>query len=414
MIQKKIYLDFYNHNINSLRVKQNDSGRTVEIVCTDSGKKYFLDPDVVRAYVLFNKKDGTFSFKEGTITEDGTVLIEFTSPMISVVGKQSMEILIVKSEGLNVENLSGVACYEDFGANVISSMPLYVTVIGSVIDSSEITSLSEFDALTNSLIRLSETENQIKAVNAQFDVNENARKEAELKRQDNITGEAYRIANEIKRQDDITGEVYRQNNESVRQDAEFIRDYNETARKEAEIKRQDDITGEAYRIANEVARQAAELNRQTTFEANEADRISTFELNESNRTTTFNNQMAEYTSQVSDVTNEANAVIERVNEAVESGGIYQAEKGTANGVATLDENGIVPSGQLPIVNTLESALASVGHIFDAQSLAVLLQSLHVVHTGTEKPSNELGKDGDIYMKIIADDTEETPVEQGGE
>lgn len=462
MIQKKIYLDFYNHNINSLRVKQNDSGRTVEVVCTDSGKKYFLDSDIVRVYILFNKKDGTFSFKEGTITEDGTVLIEFTSPMTSVVGKQSMEILIVKSEGLNVENLSGVACYEDFGANVISTMPLYVTVIGSVVDSSEITSLSEFDALTNALIRLSETEDHMKAVDAILNTNEQQRKdqEDEREKQEGLRQSKFET-NEAKRQSDFeTNESARQStfelSETARETifngrtAEYDRTIDEcingedgyTAQVNAVIQECKDTFEEnesgratefedAIQGYNETVKELIEgengytaqvdaviKNCSDTFTTNEASRWSTFESNESTRETIFNGRIAGYDrtieTKVSEITTEANTVIERVNEAVESGAVFQNEKGVADGIATLDEDGVVPSEQLPIVNTLEAALASTGYIFDAQALAVLLQSLHVVHTGTEKPSNELGKDGDIYMKIIADDTEETPVEQGGE
>lgn len=270
MFQKTIYLDFYNHNINSLRVKQNDAGRTVEVVCTDSGKKYFLDETAVRAYILFNKKDGTFSFKEGTITKDGTVLIEFTSPMTSVVGKQSMEILIVKSEGLNVENLSGVACYEDFGANVVSTMPFYVTVVGSVIDSSEITSLSEFDALTNALMRLSETEGHMRDLDTLLKKNDAEREQKETVRQTKFE------ANESARATTFT------TNETTRQST-FV---------------------------------ANEATRQSDFDANEATRDTTFKKSESDRTASFNAKIAEYDERMNTQINGENGYTAQVNAVI--------------------------------------------------------------------------------------------------
>ena len=40
------------------------------------------------------------------------------------------------------------------------------------------------------------------------------------------------------------------------------------------------------------------------------------------------------------------------------------------------------------------------HLADIGSLVQYIQSLPVIHHGTKDPDNTIGKDGDIYMKII--------------
>lgn len=82
---------------------------------------------------------------------------------------------------------------------------------------------------------------------------------------------------------------------------------------------------------------------------------------------------------------QCNEVIARANELVE----YVEEmknaidegKGTANGFATLDESAKVPMSQ---INSTE-----------------ILKDVVTVYSGTEEPDNTIGKDGDLYMRVIS-------------
>ena len=202
---------------------------------------------------------------------------------------------------------------------------------------------------------------------------ESSRIANEEKRQDDITGEAYRIANEIKRQDNITGEAYRIANEE---------------------KRQDNVTGEAYRIANEIKRQ------------------------QDTATAIKNAETA--TKNAKDATDEATTAATAANNAVaefetiknQSGIVMQTEKGVANGVATLDSSGKVPSSQLKIVNNLTTT--TTGSLLDASQGNVIMLELADLKTyidqtidGLQKihfndtVDDSIGKNGDVLMVPIS-------------
>lgn len=448
MSTKTISLDFYNHNIEYLKAKQNDTDRYINIVCTDYGKKVSIDSGKVTAFVKYKKSDGNIAFNglDSTvvINEDGTVTVKLTGAMLASPGQQTFELVLVKSEGLNVDNLSSIRGYEDFGSSLISTMPFYVHVVASAFDDSEVTSLSEFSALTNAMTRMTAIDTNMRTLYK--DVNdaeklrveaEQGRVKAETERQTGVNGETYRQqqetirqTNELQRQNDVSGEAYRQRMENERQQKELERQtgqYGESYRQSEETKRQANETlrqrgelGETYRQQEEAKRQANETTRDTNFNNKITEYNNTISNKiaecESDFDTALSGKINEYNAQVNDVVQRGEDLITDINTAVNSGGIYQSEKGSANGVATLNESGIIPSTQLPIVDTIEDALFVPGRIFDAKSLAILINGLHVVHTGTENPSNDLGKDGDIYMKIIVDDEEviQGDENQGGE
>lgn len=329
---KKISLDFYNNAIISVNAKQYDTlTRYINVTCTDSGKKFHLNPESMSVFVRYKKADGKEVFNNAVILEeDGSVQIELTQQMLAASGRNKLDLLILNKSGLLVENFADVKSFYDLGVQVISTMTFYVNTSPASVDHNNIASSNEFDALLGGISKMEALEKNVIEKEKERQEAETARENAENDRDDaellRSNSENERIANEIKRQDDITGEAYRIKNENER-----IAN---------EIKRQDDITGEAYRIANETARDNAETLRTETYK----------ELSENTE-----------------------ALIERINSAVDSGYIFYSEKGTVNGVATLDENGYIPSSQLNIHQTLY---------------------------GYEDPSNDLGNDGDYYFKII--------------
>lgn len=168
MSVKKISLDFYNNNVVTVYAKQSDANsRFVNITCTDYGKKYFLDPETVSAFIRYKKSDGNTVFNEVTVQTDGTLLVELTAQMLAVSGKQTCDIVIFNSTGINVETLNNVDSFNDLGVSVISTMTFYINVNGAAADSSAITSTSEFDALVLGIARLVATEKQIAEVTSE-------------------------------------------------------------------------------------------------------------------------------------------------------------------------------------------------------------------------------------------------------
>ena len=180
---------------------------------------------------------------------------------------------------------------------------------------------------------------EIERINA-----ENTRKENEDTRVENenvrTSSEQSRISAETER---INKENIRQENEATRQTAETDRINAETDRIEAESIR---TNAETERVENESNRVDAESARITA----ENERISAEAIRQSQET-------ARQTNTATAITN-AEAATERANVAAEAcegiiegtGLIPSTEKGYANGVATLDENALIPVEQLPDID----------------------------------------------------------------
>ena len=155
-----------------------------------------------------------------------------------------------------------------------------------------------------------------------------------------------------------TNEDIRQNNEANRQDAEIKR---EQAKEECI---------EATNNAND-ATDACKKATEACIEATEESIIST-----------ENCDVA--TQKCIEATDKCNSVIDK------TGVVLVAEKGVANGVATLDENAKVPLEQLNLTDLMNII----------SQLQEQIDSMHKVRYGTNAPDNSVGVDGDIYMRII--------------
>ena len=384
---KHISLDFYTTNIVNIYAKQADANsRFVNVTCTDHGKKVEITNSNMSAFIRVKKNDNTISYNNATINDDGTITFELTQQMLAVAGRQTADITILHNPNVTLEEFTSLKNIDDLtDIAVISVMSFNLIVSASAVNNDEVSSSNEFDALITATARMQNLESTVR-------VAENSRVLEELERKDN---EDIRIANENTR---IA-------NENSRKTAENTRVNQEKARVEAEKKRQDSITGEAYRIANEQSRQA----------------------NESSRATTMTNKINEWNGAVSTAVSNAEAATEAANKAAtdfesiknQSGIVMQDEKGVANGIATLNSSGQVPSSQLDIANNLTTT--SVGKVLDAtqgkelqdsiadlsdkldtacEELLSQISALHVVHF-RDAVDDSVGKNGDILMIPIS-------------
>ena len=372
----KISLDFYNNSIVNVYAKQADANsRFINATCTDYGRMVVIDKESVSAFIRMKKADGTYIYNDVEILDDGTLLITLSQQMLAVSGKQTADIMLLSNPDITSDELTSLDSIDDLSnVSVISVMSFYIIVTDTAVDNSIISSTSEFDALVTATARMQLLEASVRKA-------ESARVEAEEIREEN---EDTRIDNE---NDRIAAEKIRVSNENTRID-------NEDARIAAEIKRQDDITGEAYRIANEAARQQNEIDRENEVEQ----------------------KIEEWNTSVQNTIDACETATEAANDVVaefetikdQSGIVKQEEKGVANGIATLDENGKVPSEQLNIVNNLITT--TTGSVLDASQgqalyymftrLQKTVEDLHQVYSGTTEPTSDIGKNGDIYMMII--------------
>lgn len=362
---KKISLDFYINNIVTINAKQLDTeSRYINVTCTDHGKKVTLSSDNVSVFVRYKKSDGNDVFNDGVILEDGTVNMLLTQQMLAASGRQKVDIIILATSGLKVDDLATADSFYDLGVTIISTMTFYINVVPTAVEHSRISSTSEFDALMNGVARLAATERQMEELEDSLESAESARVSAENSR--------------------VSAEKARSSAESSRKTAESSRVSAETARNNAEA-----------------ARELAEQQRQT----NTSDAIAAC-----NTATTNANTATENANTAAVAANEAAELCQSVID--KSGIVLQTEKSVANGIATLDENAKVPYEQLNVANDLTTE--TTGKFLDAHQGKVLkdlldekineinttLANLPVIHSGAEVPDNSIGKDGDIYMQII--------------
>lgn len=343
---EKIYLDFYNQNIVTVTAKQFDtSSRYINLICTDHGKRVFLNSEHVSAYVKYEKPDKTFVFNDTLILEDGTIYIEFTQQMLASQGRSKVDILITSLTNVPATNLSDMDSIYKMGATVISTMSFYLNVLSSSLDEEDIVSVPEFSALNNALARLAITEKKMLDLDEM--VNEN---ETERQNQETI-----RITNENQR---ITAETERQS---------LFGDKDDSA--------EDQTVYGVFNSSSVLYEDASELYEETTTLLGEptdtSDKDTLYGVKQS---------LIEIENEVEqNIVDWDNRITSIENK---TGLISIDEKGRADGVATLDRLGYVPESQLDLINNSQ--------------LIELINSLHKVHFN-DVVDNSIGKDGDILM-----------------
>lgn len=309
-----ISLDIYNNSIICVNAKQYDTNaRSVEVTCTENGKKIVLVQDEVKAYIACQKPDGKYVYNDATILENGNIQIELTQQMLAEAGKCKVDVMLLDADGeININKNNELVL---LNSSVLTTMYFYINVLSSTVNHSDIESSNEYNALLHAMSRnvalekeLQENENGI--IDEKGKVIQDGRVQAEEKR---VVAENIREQQESKRIETFNkNEANRQStfdtNEAARQktfaDNETTRSNtfttNENQRQSTfnanETKRQNDFnSNESDRQSefdtNEVNRkatfEASEKERKETFESNEEDRQDTFDTNETNRSNTF-------------------------------------------------------------------------------------------------------------------------------
>lgn len=300
-----VTLDFYTNNIKTINVKQCDTNsRFILASFTDHGKKVALNKDTMSVITRYKKADGKFGLRDCDILEDGTVLIETNEQMLAVAGRCRLDIVILESNGLKVDDYCDVSSLEDIDCAVLSTMPLDLNVVASPISKDELESEYDFTALNSALFETKEAERDLLEKQAEW-----TNKESE-----------------------------RQANEASRQAAE-------TERK----KNVEDVVSQATVATTAATNAANDANDAATNANTAATNANTEAQNCKNVYQQINADADAVIAECETARNRANAAAQECESIVDfTGVVMQSEKGVAGGVAILDADGKVPNEQLKI------------------------------------------------------------------
>lgn len=350
------------NNFQYVRVVQGDSESEIaEILFVSEGEQWSI-PNNVRVTLRGTKPDGNPILNDCEVTENGTVIIKSTEQLTAVLGRRKYEICLYNTE----ENNQGS----------VTSFPFYIVVVESAMNPKDVVSSYEFTALQNVFASVnSKTEAVDKAV---IDVN-NTLAEAE-----NVVSTVSVLQNEMETLKEELSE------------SEIVRESNETVRQE-----------------NENLRQQSLSEMQTSVES----MVSTAQSNITNAISNANNAIEN-----------ADAATERANVAAQAcenivagtGFISTSEKGVANGVSTLNENGIIPDSQMnkdSIIAeiTNENIVSALGYTPESSTATKVNSIVSVLSSGwtTSAPYEQtISIDGllpdskyDVFVKPVFDDTD---------
>lgn len=368
----KISLDFYIRKIITVNAKQlDDKSRIINITCTENGKKFFVDSSTLSAFVRYKKSDGYAVLNQVDILQDGTVNLVLSQQMLAVEGRQIVDIMLINKSELEIytsnisvqdddngnvtiiekqtANVADISVEEileaitENGIKVLSTMSFYINTEGVTIDGSEIESSHEYNALIEGLGKMVAVDNRMSTLEQTIRDNE----------------------------------TQRQTNEQTRQDAE-------SKRVVAETKRQTD-TEQAINNCNTATSNA----NKATQDANKATTNA--------NTATENANTA--TSNANKATQDAQMAIENANQAAQetrnvlyNGGMV-LKSDIVHDLETEDENKVPDATQVKILNEMIAKLQNQ------------INEMPVIHYGVGEPTSDIGKDGDIYMMLIDENSE---------
>ena len=411
----KITLDFYDNNIIRINAKQFDRKRTVNITCTDNGKHITLDKDTMTVYIGYKKSDGKCGFYDAEILDDGTIYWELKEQMLVSVGVQKVDVCIVATSGLSVDMLKDITSITDLGVAVISTMPLYINVVSTATDHDSVESSSEFDALNNALTRLAYTEEHLKDVENTLNENEDVRKSQES---DRVKAEEKRESDFRKTVDDCNSRIDKTISDCNTNINNTIADCNNKINET--ISNCNTNVNEAVEKCNEATNDSISATRNTIASTEKCNEATNDAKNTASTLNTLKNNCETVTKNANEAATKANEAAELCKSVVDQTGVVlQTEKGVANGVATLDENTKIPEAQLPFTVVYNTSTSIAGTVLDGrvgkdlndtytklntkfEAMQKQLEALPKIYHGTEEPISSIGKDGDIYFRIITE------------
>lgn len=250
-------------------------------------------------------------------------------------------------------------------------------------------SSAEFERITAETLRISNENERIES--------ESTRKDAE---QNRIENENIRVASENERESSednrviaesvrIEKENVRNQSETKRNEAESERKLNEETRQSNELKRieeeelrrtseDDRRSSELERNTNEELRKASELNRNDA----ELIRVSNEEIRKEQENIRQTNTFAAIEN-AEKATDRANIAAKSCEDIITGTGfITTAEKGVANGIATLDENGKVNQSQIPPIDAKTLCGKDENYFASSDSLSNHIENIINSESGT--------------------------------
>ena len=155
-IIKEISVDFYYSKYIQINAKQDDkSSRFILVTCYNQGTFFPIDNTYNYAFIRYRKPDALNVFNSCNITEDGKILIELTEQMLAFDSKCYADLVIVHNEPIPVDSIevNNGELITNENTSILSSMLFCINVIETVLDSSEIESCDEYNALNDLLIK---------------------------------------------------------------------------------------------------------------------------------------------------------------------------------------------------------------------------------------------------------------------
>ena len=400
-----ISLDFYNNNIKTINVKQLDTkSRYIKIKCTEHGKFVKLNNNELSTIVRCKNADGFYTTKQCDILSDCTILLELTQQMLSVSGRCVVDIIIfytnLISGGENSENymheviasenngnvslseesvyLNDITITDDNSGNVsiiidegsnfkivniediyklnipvLSTMLFYLNVIPSAIDHAKISSAYQHDDLIDVVGRAIALEEYIKG---------------EMESATGQCEDAAIAVNEIV--DNFNNEIKPKMNKATdsandaAMDAQNIID-NYTNVVKPDIDGAIDIAENKAALANDAAQNAQDV------------------------IDNYNNVVK---PDIDDAISDAHEAADKCQSVIDQGGIV-LKTDIVHNLETNDENKVPDATQVKILNELISKLQKQ------------IDEMPEIHYGVGEPTSDIGKDGDIYMMLIDENSE---------
>lgn len=146
-----INIDFYDKKHILVNAKQYDKkSRFLSITCYNHGESYPINKAEHSAYIRYKKADNNSVFNTCEINLNGKIIVELTEQMLASDGICCADLVIVNVGGANVDVQTGELVGID-NAAILSTMPIYIDVVGTAADNSTIESSYEFNGLNVAL-----------------------------------------------------------------------------------------------------------------------------------------------------------------------------------------------------------------------------------------------------------------------
>lgn len=429
-INYDISLDLVRNNYVAIRIKQyDDKTRTLTVHCTHNGKEFQLE-EGVQALIQVKKPDGT------SVSETCTVDVE-NNAVVANISKQ-----MSAASGVGYADIS---LFDSVNSKTLGTMKFNIVIDTSALVKEDFISSDEFNSLTDVVIygqqkiqelidftlQAKQEHEQHNAAEEQRKQNEQVRQEKETERQsaenNRNAAETKRIESENLRK---SAETSRSEAENARVQAENLRTQSESARATAENQRNEAelsrASAESARVAEEKKRVQAESLRSSAENSRvqvENERVSAEnqrKQNEQSRQTEETKRSEAENSRASAELGRVSAENSRVEEeskraetetsrvaAEQTRQTKEQERQTAetgrvkaeSGRVTAEENRVSAESK----RQTDTALAIQGCSDIKRVIESKLENGefngNTVLLGSNQPSSDMGKDGDIYIEV---------------